>query len=54
MTYAFEFIFLITLPDNFSDTSAETDTKRLAKPFYSKTPRLKTDVNRFLNKIRML
>jgi hypothetical protein len=26
-----------TLPDNFSDTCAETDIKRLAKPFYSKT-----------------
>jgi len=25
------------LPDNFSDRSAETDKKRLAKPFYSKT-----------------
>jgi hypothetical protein len=24
----------ITLPDNFSDRSAGTDTKRLAKPFY--------------------
>jgi len=28
---------VITLPDNFSDRSAETDTKRLAKPFYCKT-----------------
>jgi len=26
-----------TLPDNFSDRSAETDSKRPAKPFYSKT-----------------
>jgi len=48
-----------TLPDNFSDCSAETDRKRLEKPFYSKTPLLKTDANRFsgtdrLNKIRML
>jgi len=42
------------LPDNFSDTSAETDTKRLAKPFYCKTPGLKIDANRFSDKIRML
>jgi|GEM_PF-3682046 len=28
---------IYTLPDNFSDTSGETDTKRLAKPFYCKT-----------------
>jgi hypothetical protein len=35
------------LSDNFSDRSAETEKKRLAKPFYSKTPRLKTDADRF-------
>jgi len=35
------------LPENFSNCFAETDTKRLAKPFYSKTPLLKTDANRF-------
>ncbi len=27
----------VTLPDNFSDRSAETDRKRPAKLFYSKT-----------------
>jgi len=42
-----KFIFFITLPDNFLNRSAETDSKRLAKPFYSKTPLLKTDANRF-------
>jgi len=31
------YVFYHTLPDNFSDRSAETDTKRLAKPFYCKT-----------------
>jgi len=44
----------VTVPDNFSDTSAETDAKRLAKPFYNKTPLLKTDANRFSDKIRRL
>jgi hypothetical protein len=28
---------VVTLPDNFSTRSAETDKKRLAKPFYCKT-----------------
>jgi len=42
-----KFIFFITLPDNFLNRSAETDSKRLAKPFYSKTPLLKTDADRF-------
>jgi len=50
---------MTTQPDNFANCSAETDRKRLAKPFYRKTPLLKTDANRFsgtdcLNKIRIL
>jgi len=44
----------VTLPDNFSNSSGETDTKRLAKPFYCKTPGLKTDANRFFNRISIL
>jgi len=30
-------MILNILPDNFSDRFAETEKKRLAKPFYSKT-----------------
>ncbi|OQX28440.1 MAG: hypothetical protein BWK80_00095 [Desulfobacteraceae bacterium IS3] len=37
MDFAILLIDKAILSDNFSDRSAETEKKRLAKPFYSKT-----------------